>query len=229
MEIMRLARKDKARLARLAALQTADDSARARSCLDGAPPGDAARSRPTPPPTRRCAPPADRGCGRRRSASRSTPRARGAGDLHGARAARDRRADDGGWTFDVSRNYASRRQALAFQYVLDRLQVLNVIAWSRAARTIPSPPRGREGAGAAARPPRRESPMTDAIRTPDVLLDGLPGFAVGAAASAPGTGCGSPTSTRATAPPVVMLARRADLELPVAQGRRRRCSRPATA
>ena len=29
-----------------------------------------------------------------------------------------------------------RRQALAFQYVLDRLQVLNVIAWSRAARTI---------------------------------------------------------------------------------------------
>jgi len=46
------------------------------------------------------------------------------------------RADDGGWTFRVSRRYASRRQALAFQYVLDRLQVLNVIVWSRSARTI---------------------------------------------------------------------------------------------
>src|SRR5262249_19815487 len=45
-------------------------------------------------------------------------------------------AEDGGWTFDVSRKYASPRQALAFQYVLDRLQVLNVIAWSRSARTI---------------------------------------------------------------------------------------------
>ena len=47
--------------------------------------------------------------------------------------------------------------------------------------------------------------MTDAIRTPDVLLEGLPGFAWAAAASASGTGCGSPTSTRATGSPVVML------------------------
>jgi hypothetical protein len=45
-------------------------------------------------------------------------------------------AADGGWTFRVSRDYASERQALAFQYVLDRLQVLNVIAWSRTANTI---------------------------------------------------------------------------------------------
>jgi hypothetical protein len=45
-------------------------------------------------------------------------------------------AGDGGWTFRVSRKYASPRQALAFQYVLDRLQVLNVIAWSRMANTI---------------------------------------------------------------------------------------------
>jgi hypothetical protein len=45
-------------------------------------------------------------------------------------------ADDGGWTFRVSRKYASERQALAFQYVLDRLQVLNAIAWSRTAGTI---------------------------------------------------------------------------------------------
>ncbi len=42
----------------------------------------------------------------------------------------------GGWTFDVARRYASRRQALAFQYVLDRLQVLNAIAWTRDDRAI---------------------------------------------------------------------------------------------
>jgi hypothetical protein len=36
-----------------------------------------------------------------------------------------------GWAFDVSRNYRSRAQALAFQFVLDRLQVLDAIAWVR--------------------------------------------------------------------------------------------------
>ena len=36
-----------------------------------------------------------------------------------------------GWAFDVARTYRSRRQALAFQFVLDRLQVLDVIAWVR--------------------------------------------------------------------------------------------------
>ena len=36
-----------------------------------------------------------------------------------------------GWAFDVARIYSSRRQALAFQFVLDRLQVLDVIAWVR--------------------------------------------------------------------------------------------------
>jgi hypothetical protein len=36
-----------------------------------------------------------------------------------------------GWAFDVARSYRSRRQALAFQFVLDRLQVLNAIAWVR--------------------------------------------------------------------------------------------------
>jgi hypothetical protein len=41
-----------------------------------------------------------------------------------------------GWGFAIARRYASRRQALAFQYVLDRLQVLNVIAWSRGAGAI---------------------------------------------------------------------------------------------
>jgi hypothetical protein len=41
-----------------------------------------------------------------------------------------------GGDFVVSRRYASRAQALAFQYVLDRLRVLNVIDWSRSPREI---------------------------------------------------------------------------------------------
>jgi hypothetical protein len=36
-----------------------------------------------------------------------------------------------GWAFDVERRYRSRRQALAFQFLLDRLQVLGAIAWAR--------------------------------------------------------------------------------------------------
>jgi hypothetical protein len=36
-----------------------------------------------------------------------------------------------GWAFDVSRHYRNRRQALGFQYALDRLQALNLIAWAR--------------------------------------------------------------------------------------------------
>jgi len=36
-----------------------------------------------------------------------------------------------GWAFDVERRYVSRRQALAFQAALDRLQVLGAIAWVR--------------------------------------------------------------------------------------------------
>jgi hypothetical protein len=36
-----------------------------------------------------------------------------------------------GWAFDVERTYVSRRQALAFQNVLDRLSVLGGITWVR--------------------------------------------------------------------------------------------------
>jgi hypothetical protein len=36
-----------------------------------------------------------------------------------------------GFAFDVRRRYASRAQAVAFQYMLDRLQSLNLIAWVR--------------------------------------------------------------------------------------------------
>jgi hypothetical protein len=41
-----------------------------------------------------------------------------------------------GWAFDVARDYRSRRQALAFQFVLDRLQSLNAIAWVRTPAAI---------------------------------------------------------------------------------------------
>ena len=36
-----------------------------------------------------------------------------------------------GWAFDIERRYVSREQALAFQFMLDRLQALNLIAWVR--------------------------------------------------------------------------------------------------
>jgi hypothetical protein len=36
-----------------------------------------------------------------------------------------------GFAFDVSRTYASRRQARAFQFMLDRLRALDLIAWAR--------------------------------------------------------------------------------------------------
>jgi len=36
-----------------------------------------------------------------------------------------------GYAFDVLRRYGSRRHALAFQFVLDRLQSLNLVAWVR--------------------------------------------------------------------------------------------------
>ena len=36
-----------------------------------------------------------------------------------------------GWAFDVERKYVSRAHALAFQFMLDRLQALNLIAWLR--------------------------------------------------------------------------------------------------
>ena len=41
-----------------------------------------------------------------------------------------------GYTFQIERNYASEHQAAAFQFVLDRLQALNLIAWIRGPSTI---------------------------------------------------------------------------------------------
>ncbi len=36
-----------------------------------------------------------------------------------------------GWAFDIARKYRSKAHAQAFQFVLDRLQVLDAIAWVR--------------------------------------------------------------------------------------------------
>ena len=41
-----------------------------------------------------------------------------------------------GFTFDIRRAYSSHRQALAFQFMLDRLQALNLIAWVREPQAI---------------------------------------------------------------------------------------------
>ncbi len=41
-----------------------------------------------------------------------------------------------GYTFSIDRRYASTAQAAAFQAMLDRLQALNLIAWSRNLDTI---------------------------------------------------------------------------------------------
>jgi hypothetical protein len=41
-----------------------------------------------------------------------------------------------GYSFDIRRDYANGRQAEAFQFMLDRLQALNLIAWTRDTDTI---------------------------------------------------------------------------------------------
>jgi hypothetical protein len=51
-------------------------------------------------------------------------------------AARDYSLHTTGYAFDVLREYRSRRQALAFEFWLGRLQALNLIAWVREPRAI---------------------------------------------------------------------------------------------
>jgi hypothetical protein len=41
-----------------------------------------------------------------------------------------------GYAFDVLREYRSRKQALAFEFWLNRLQAMNLIAWVREPRAI---------------------------------------------------------------------------------------------
>jgi len=133
MGIMRLWRSDPDRLIRTARLQTSDDSARAL-LLDGAPRGklralpDAATDTSLTPARPIELRPEALGVALYAAAQVRM--------ISNAPALRVTGADDGGWTFRISRRYASPDQAHAFQYVLDRLQVLNLIAWSRSARSI---------------------------------------------------------------------------------------------
>ena len=70
--------------------------------------------------------------------------------------------------------------------------------------------------------------MTDAIRTPDVLLDGLPGFDW-APSFRTWDGLRLAHVDVGDGAPVRDAPRRADLELPVAQGRPAGAATPATA
>jgi hypothetical protein len=136
-QILRLARRDPAALIRTNTLQTSADDAR----LVLHQPGTAASDGLKPLPDL----PRDTGLRAPRNA-RLRPEALAAALYIGAevRAISHARAlrvittgePPRGWSFALARDYTSRRQALAFQYVLDRLQVLNVIAWSRSARAI---------------------------------------------------------------------------------------------
>jgi hypothetical protein len=133
MEIMRMARHDKDRLARLAALHTSGSSARAVLLAD-APSGDL-RELPNDPASTSLVPARPVSL-RPEALSAALYIAAQVRAISKAPSLRVTGADDGGWTFRVSRRYASDEQAQAFQFALDRLQVLNVIAWTRSATSI---------------------------------------------------------------------------------------------
>jgi hypothetical protein len=117
-EIMRLYREDRGELGRLARLHAGADSGE----LVLHPPGTTSAS--------------DGGL-RPEAAALLAYIRRGVREVSGVRAplALSGR-DPGGWTFEIRRKYAGGRQAEAFQYMLDRLQALNLIAWTRGPRTI---------------------------------------------------------------------------------------------
>jgi hypothetical protein len=132
--IMRLYRSDRAELTQTALLQLAAPDAR----LTLHPPG---ASSPPPRPVPRPRP----GSGLSRAAPLALQPAALALALYIAAEVRSlsgggrlvlQAGADGGWAFDVARRYDSRHQALAFQFVLDRLQVLDVLAWARAGHSI---------------------------------------------------------------------------------------------
>ena len=144
-EVMRLYREDRAKLERLAELQSGVGLGRARAPparphqelrepgghrrRDGGRRAASRGGRRAPPGGVRAA-----GVHPRRRAERV--RGEGAADRDEDRAPRTRASHATGYAFDISRTYANGRQAEAFQFMLDRLQALNLIAWTRDARTI---------------------------------------------------------------------------------------------
>ncbi|MBE2316868.1 lytic transglycosylase domain-containing protein [Solirubrobacter sp. CPCC 204708] len=132
-DVMRAHRQDPEALRRTAAERVQDASGRGR-LLAGAPRGDLGTLNATPENTGlEVAPELEL---RDEAAAVAAYMGSEVRSILGSGALRITSATDGGWSFRVSRDYASERQALAFQYVLDRLTVLDVIAWSRAERTI---------------------------------------------------------------------------------------------
>jgi hypothetical protein len=116
-EVMRLFRDDRPKLERLAGLQAASDSGELVLHPEG---------------------PAD---GVERGSLRPEAAALLAYIRHGVRTVSGVRRPlrvvrTQGFAFDVKRDYASGAQAEAFQYMLDRLQALNLIAWTRDTGTI---------------------------------------------------------------------------------------------
>jgi hypothetical protein len=129
-EIMRLYRDDRDRLRRLARLQTGAASAELVLHPPGEPEGElrpfegirglrlAARAEP--------------GGLRPNAYELAVYLAAGVRSVSGLKAPLTvTRLYPNGWSFDIRRRYASGAQAMAFQYMLDRLESLNLIAWVR--------------------------------------------------------------------------------------------------
>ena len=115
-EIMRLYREDRARLERLERLHFAASSGE----LVLHPPGEAQDGDPP----------------RLADAALRYIR-KGVKTVSGVRAPlRLARKYPDGFSFDIRRRYRNDRQAVAFQYMLDRLQALNLIAWTRERNVI---------------------------------------------------------------------------------------------
>jgi hypothetical protein len=136
-EIMRLYRDDRAELGRLAKLHGAATS----SELVLHPPGEGSAEGLRPLPEEL----APYGLRSRRQDVELRPEAFGTASYIGQgvrkisgvrRPLIVSRTDRNGWAFEVRRDYANGRQAEAFQYMLDRLQALNLIAWTRNEDTI---------------------------------------------------------------------------------------------
>jgi soluble lytic murein transglycosylase-like protein len=130
-EIMRLYRDDPDELRRLARLQTG--AASAELVLHPPGEGEAGELRPFEGISGlRLAARAEPGGLRLEAYELAVYLAAGVRSVSGVRAPLTvTRLYDDGWSFDVRRRYASGAQAMAFQYMLDRLQSLNLIAWVR--------------------------------------------------------------------------------------------------
>jgi hypothetical protein len=132
-DIMRAYRKDPAAVERTAAERARDESGR-QAMLRGVPEGDLRSVDATPENTGLIVP--ENLELRDEAAAVAVYIGGEVRSVLGGEALRVTSATDQGRSVRISREYASEEQALAFQYVLDRLTVLNVIAWSRAQQTI---------------------------------------------------------------------------------------------